>query len=82
VIRLSWKPGLGAALATTSTTGSFGTDLEIFPDDNNGPRTLLASLVPAGRQPAVATNPLATEAFLAQPGSAEPPFSKASAPTP
>jgi hypothetical protein len=82
VIRLTWQPGLGAARVRTSTTGSFSTNLEIFPDDIVGPRTLRANLAAGGRPHAAATGPLATETFLAQPGSVEPPFSRANAPSP
>jgi hypothetical protein len=86
VIRLTWDRGLGTAQALTSTTGSFSTGMVVFPDDIAGPRTLLASLAATGRRhahrPAAATSSLATEAFLVQPGSAEPPFSRANAPTP
>jgi hypothetical protein len=83
-IRLTWSPGLGAALAVTSTTGSFSTDMVVFPDDIAGPRSLLASLAAAARRhaPAAATTALASEAFLVQPGSGEPPFSRANAPGP
>ncbi|HEY2578054.1 MAG TPA: choice-of-anchor D domain-containing protein [Streptosporangiaceae bacterium] len=92
VVKLTWNPGLGTGLAITSRTGSFSTDVEIFPDDIVGPRTLLANLVFTGPRhaprhgaattPSAATTPLATEAFLTQPSSAEPPFSRANAPAP
>lgn len=83
-IRLTWSPGLGAALAVTSATGSFSADMVVFPDDIVGPRSLLANLAATGRRPgpAAATTALASEAFLVQPGSGEPPFSRVNVPGP
>lgn len=82
VIRLAWKPGLGAALTVTSAAGSFRANMVVFPDDIVGPRTLLANLVVVGRRHAAVATALATAAFLTQRGPAEPPFTRANAPGP
>ncbi|HEX6525013.1 MAG TPA: choice-of-anchor D domain-containing protein [Streptosporangiaceae bacterium] len=64
-ITLTWRPGLGSAVAATSGSGTFEAYLVIFPDDVTGPRVLIAS----GPDRAMARAP-----FLVQPGPVEPPF--------
>jgi hypothetical protein len=71
-IMLSWSPGLGTATTVTSKAGGFSVAMVIFPNDIVGPRTLIAGTAAVPR--------LAIEAFLVQPGTAEPPFTSAGLP--
>ncbi|MBV9445488.1 MAG: choice-of-anchor D domain-containing protein [Streptosporangiaceae bacterium] len=64
-VTLTWRPGLGSAVAAASGSGTFEAYLVIFPDDAAGPRALIA----AGPDGA-----LARSAVLVQRGPVEPPF--------
>ncbi|MGH3156631.1 MAG: choice-of-anchor D domain-containing protein, partial [Streptosporangiaceae bacterium] len=64
-ITLSWSPGLGSAVARSSSAGGFSAAMVIFPNDFIGPRSLIAS---------GATGQLASAPFLVQQAPVEPPF--------
>jgi hypothetical protein len=67
LVHLSWSVGLGSSTVRTDAHGAFRTPVLIFPQDETGPRTLLATPVTKGRFASVQA------AFLCVPGSEQPP---------
>jgi hypothetical protein len=66
-VHLSWTVGLGSSVVRTDAHGAFRTAVLIFPQDETGPRALLAAPVGTKRFTGVQA------AFLCVPGSEQPP---------
>jgi hypothetical protein len=67
VVHLSWTIGIGSSDVRTDAHGAFRTPVVIFPQDETGPRALLAAPVVKGAFASVQA------AFLCVPGSEQPP---------
>jgi hypothetical protein len=67
LVHLSWTVGLGSSTVRTDAHGAFRAAVLIFPQDETGPRALVAAPVTKGRFTSVQA------AFLCVPGSEQPP---------